>query len=63
MEIDQKVNYFFVFIFILLLNDLILIPLNILAFVHLEFFEMFGNVIVFYPVTVESDIWAQLSPS
>ena len=40
-----------------------LISLNIIVFVHLEFFEEFANVIVFYPVTVEGGIWAQkLSP-
>ena len=39
------------------------ISLNILVFVHLEFFEEFASAIVFFPVTVESDIWAQkLSP-
>ena len=37
--------------------------MNILIFVHLELFEEFPNIIVFYPVTVESNIWAQkLSP-
>ena len=37
--------------------------LNIVVFIHLEFFEEFANVIVFYPVNVESDMRAQkLSP-
>ena len=37
--------------------------LNIVVFIHLEFFEEFANVIVFYHVNVESDMRAQkLSP-
>ena len=33
--------------------------MNILVFVHFEFFEEFENAIVFYSINVESDIWAQ----
>ena len=37
--------------------------MNIVVFVHLEFFEEFANVIVFYPLNVESDMQTQkLSP-
>ena len=39
------------------------ISLNILVFVHLQFFEEFANVIVFYLVNVETDILAQKLPS
>ena len=32
------------------------------SFCSFGIFEEFANVIVFYPVTVESDIWAQKLP-
>ena len=63
-QYEEKVNYIFGIHFHLFTELLvILISLNILVFVHLEFFEEFANVIVFYPVNIESNIWAQkLSP-
>ena len=43
-----------------LCNKLInLISLNILVFVHLEFFGEFANVILVYPANAESNTWAQ----
>ena len=59
MKIGQKATNFFCIDFHLFTEWLPnFISLNILLFVHLEFFEEFVNIPVFYPVNVESDMWA-----
>ena len=64
LKIDQKVTIFlYSFSSFLWMTYDFFISLNILVSVHLQFFEEFANVIVFYLVNVETDILAQKLPS